>query len=185
MTQIHNEKLVRFANQAASLSREEFVEQFPVPFLIVDRETKGMDTKEYKTMEATDSAAGRKTDPGRPVRTEYGEQFISTLEKSIRNSFGNMVTVGRAPNNDVVIAHSSISKLHAYFREDRAKQKWTLTDTGSTNGTFMTGQSLPANEPVPLESGQAVTFGGAVTGTFFESPDFFDYLEILRRAGKL
>lgn len=46
------------------------------------------------------------------------------------------LTVGRAPDNELVIEDSSASKRHAMLRWDAANNRCTL-QFGSTNGTFL------------------------------------------------
>ncbi len=50
------------------------------------------------------------------------------------------ILVGRALNNDIVLRHPSVSKLHAFFQ--RGDHGWTLRDTRSANGTFLDGMRL-------------------------------------------
>lgn len=50
------------------------------------------------------------------------------------------VTLGRAPDNDVVIADPRASRYHARLVRDG--ERWTLTDLGSTNGTRVNEQRI-------------------------------------------
>lgn len=65
------------------------------------------------------------------------------------------VTVGRAPDCDVVVEHSSISGNHAVF--ELAGESYTLSDLGSTNGTFVEGAAIGTD--APLANGMRITFG--------------------------
>ena len=51
-------------------------------------------------------------------------------------------TIGRTPNNDIVLADSQVSRLHCKIRllEDGLE----ATDCGSTNGTFVEGARIEA-----------------------------------------
>src|SRR3954466_15205656 len=51
-----------------------------------------------------------------------------------------VVNIGRGDYNDVVIADPSVSTMHAKLQ--RRESIWILTDTGSTNGTFVEGERL-------------------------------------------
>lgn len=65
------------------------------------------------------------------------------------------LTIGRGPDNDVVLEHVSMSGSHATIRNlDGAFQ---LTDLGSTNGTFVDGSPV---QEVTLASGAQIRFGG-------------------------
>ena len=51
--------------------------------------------------------------------------------------------VGRTPDNDVPIDHPLISRHHVRFQRS-GDSRWTVTDLGSTNGTYVNGQRLAA-----------------------------------------
>ncbi len=55
------------------------------------------------------------------------------LAKKPGASFADRITIGRTPNNDVVIDDSSVSRFHAYVR--RAGDAWSVADAGSKNGS--------------------------------------------------
>ncbi len=78
--------------------------------------------------------------------------------KKRQASFPNMITVGRAPNNDVVIADRLVSKFHAWLRV--ADGKVAIADAGSANGTRLNDVALVANaEPTALVPGDKIAFG--------------------------
>ncbi|MEL6340584.1 MAG: FHA domain-containing protein [Myxococcota bacterium] len=89
-----------------------------------------------------------------------------------RGSFPGFVSVGRVNNNDIVIEHSSLSKFHAYFR-DNGESGFGLHDAGSMNGTFVDEQEIPKRDgkPWPLRSGHRIRFG-AVGVTYLEASEF-------------
>ncbi|MBX7212075.1 MAG: FHA domain-containing protein [Verrucomicrobiaceae bacterium] len=64
------------------------------------------------------------------------------------------MTVGRADDNNIVIPDGSVSSRHAEITFDGSA--WTLTDTGSTNGTKVGGERV---ETVNLDSTGAFTLG--------------------------
>lgn len=91
---------------------------------------------------------------------------IFRIEKSLRNSWRGRISVGRAKNNDIVIRHSSISKLHAHFSEapkgdalPGEEPIHLLTDAGSSNGTEVNDTVLTADEPAPVRNRDRVVFG--------------------------
>ena len=89
-----------------------------------------------------------------------------------------MITVGRAPNNDVCLPLSSVSKLHAYFQEQG--KKWFVKDQSSSNGTFLNGQKLSKEKPAEIQDGAHVAFGPD-TDCLFKLPSglygFLQYLD--------
>lgn len=80
------------------------------------------------------------------------------LKKGRPGPFADTVLVGRSSSNDVVIEHPSVSKLHARVRIN-AEGLPTLADAGSSNGTKVNGELLPAGEWRPVASGDVVMFG--------------------------
>ena len=70
-------------------------------------------------------------------------------------------TVGRREDdNDIVIPDPYCSGRHADLTF--AEGKFTLTDIGSTNGTFVNGVRLDANAPRDLAEGDEITLGRTV-----------------------
>ncbi len=68
------------------------------------------------------------------------------------------ITVGRAKDGFLVIDDSSVSKIHASLVIDSEKQL-LVADTGSTNGTFVSGNRIPYGKAVAVGSASSVKFG--------------------------
>src|SRR5215469_2079996 len=68
-----------------------------------------------------------------------------------------LVTLGRAPDNRLVINDSKASSHHAEIRF--VGQSYTITDLGSTNGTFVNDQRLDRNVPRSLNTGDNIRIG--------------------------
>ena len=64
------------------------------------------------------------------------------------------VTVGRADDNDLVLADPEVSRHHARLEPDG--QGWRAIDLGSTNGTWLNGERLDA---ATIAAGDEVAFG--------------------------
>ncbi len=69
-----------------------------------------------------------------------------------------VVTIGNAPQCDVVLDDDSVSANHARLEFDSGS--WRLTDLESTNGTAVEGVRLAPGVPTPLPYGASVRFGG-------------------------
>ena len=67
------------------------------------------------------------------------------------------VTLGRTPENQVVVNDNKASSRHAEIRP--SGQGYTIADLGSTNGTFVNGQRLEANMPRMLMPGDTIRIG--------------------------
>ncbi len=60
---------------------------------------------------------------------------------------------------EIVIADKNVSGRHAELRPPGAGLEWTVSDLGSTNGTFLNGRQLAAGEPAALRDEAVVAFG--------------------------
>jgi pSer/pThr/pTyr-binding forkhead associated (FHA) protein len=89
-----------------------------------------------------------------------GPHFLASLRKraGADSAFADRISVGRAPNKDLVLRHGSISKFHAYFQVDE-QDCYYVADAGSKNGTTLNGSRLPTREPTPVQVGDFVVFG--------------------------
>jgi hypothetical protein len=77
--------------------------------------------------------------------------------RKIKTGFPSMITIGRTPNNDVVVEDGHISRFHAYFRA--LGERWEIADAGSRNGTFVGARRLVAKEEsAPLSFGDKLVF---------------------------
>jgi hypothetical protein len=67
------------------------------------------------------------------------------------------LTIGRGPENDLVLDSKKISRDHAMLalRGDR----WYLEDRGSFNGTYLNGNRLQPGAPLPLRHADRITVG--------------------------
>jgi phage tail-like protein len=66
-------------------------------------------------------------------------------------------TVGREAGNSLVLPNPLVSRRHARF--DCTDSECTITDINSANGTFVNGAKIPAQVPLPVESGSIIKMG--------------------------
>jgi transcriptional regulator with PAS, ATPase and Fis domain len=69
---------------------------------------------------------------------------------------GDEVTIGRAPDCDVVLAHAALSRRHVKLR---LRPTMTVEDLGSRNGTRLRGARLEAGEQGAIAIGEAFQIG--------------------------
>jgi ABC-type multidrug transport system ATPase subunit len=67
-------------------------------------------------------------------------------------------SIGRAPDNDVVVDDPLVSRHHARLRWDGACLR--VTDLGSSNGTRVNHEEIDPRVPHPLAAGDVVRVGG-------------------------
>lgn len=94
-----------------------------------------------------------------------GERLVlPVVKRPFANVFAMMITVGRATNNDIVLAHPRVSKLQAYFTERDGV--WHVWDPVSTNGTLVDGVAVPRAAGHPLGPSAHIEFKGAAEALF-------------------
>jgi eukaryotic-like serine/threonine-protein kinase len=74
-------------------------------------------------------------------------EVLDSQQQSLRvlELKGDGLTIGRLSSNGLPLDTEAVSRHHA--RVDWDGQNVTLTDIGSSNGTFLAGRQLPANTP--------------------------------------
>jgi hypothetical protein len=71
---------------------------------------------------------------------------------------GRRMGVGRGTDNDLHINDKSVSKIHAALVMNK-EGTLLVSDTGSTNGTFINGRRIAYGEARQIEEGDVVGFG--------------------------
>src|SRR2546428_4189127 len=105
------------------------------------------------------------------------------MEATLKGPFGQTnleptpypYTIGRAPENQLVVNDPKVSSHHAQIRPEG--QGYDIVDLGSSNGTFVNEQRLVPNVPRLLYTGDQVRIGdtmfvyeaGAMSQPFGES----------------
>jgi pSer/pThr/pTyr-binding forkhead associated (FHA) protein len=118
-------------------------------------------------VETLDAAMSHGTVTPEPIEME-----IYPLAKKPGALFRDRITIGRTPNNDVVIGDSSVSRLHAYVRQ---AEGWIVADAGSKNGSWLGDARLEARREIALPPGALLRFGD-VQLMFYPSDQLFDVL---------
>lgn len=107
--------------------------------------------------------------PLKPAAGETAEAFATVAipagalieEKAagapVSHRLGPSTTIGRTPDNQIVIPSREVSRKHAEVLLGQAG--YTLRDLGSPNGTFVNGKKITEH---PLQDGDRITLAGAV-----------------------
>jgi hypothetical protein len=89
----------------------------------------------------------------RKVRCRWRQPWLAPLVLPV--DADKPLTIGRAPDCDLVLSHPTISRRHATLRP--RTYGWELVDLGSTNGTRVNGWWV--RNAQPLHAGDVVSFG--------------------------
>ncbi len=149
------------------LGASDFGVRYPSPVLVV----KGVggnlkDSKDHGGTMITDNL-----DDLRQATMLIGRVFL--LRKG-RAAAPGPIMLGRTAVNDLAIPEYSISQRHCLIRLEAGGA--SIADAGSTNGTYVAGQRLPPQKPLPLTDGIEITLGRFVF-TFHTAAGFRKVLE--------
>ncbi|WP_330341730.1 FHA domain-containing protein [Streptomyces sp. NBC_00557] len=95
----------------------------------------------------------------RPVAFTAPELLVETDTGSTVMSPGHDYHVGRDPSSDIVLDDARVSWHHAVLRCDR--DRWTLKDQHSTNGTYADGHRI---DEWGVHPGSVIRFGNPTDG---------------------
>jgi len=80
-----------------------------------------------------------------------------TLPDGTERELKDRLTIGRGPENDLVIPSQKVSRDHAVIEFERSR--WFLEDRGSFNGTFLNGDRLRPGTSLPLRHADRIGIG--------------------------
>jgi hypothetical protein len=104
---------------------------------------------------------------------EFEELIVATLPP-LKGT--DELTVGRAPDCDLVLDDPSVSKRHATLRWSDEKSVCSLEDLQSTNGTYLNG-SIRVHKAVTLRDGDILSFGEVVFW-YLLTPTLYERLKL-------
>jgi DNA-binding response OmpR family regulator len=103
------------------------------------------------------------------ARTARG-YLVEQIDAGSRHALSaETTTIGRDPQNSIVLGSKGVSRLHAEVRWNGTQ--YVLHDLGSHNGTYLNGEHLTV--PRPLRDGDLLLFGGMTLA--FESDETQDW----------
>jgi pSer/pThr/pTyr-binding forkhead associated (FHA) protein len=111
----------------------------------------------------------------------FGTNPVEFLNKSQRNPFSDMITIGRADNNDIIIKNSTVSKIHASLHLNNVKKVWQITDRRSTNKTFLDGGKLEPEKAYDLYDNARIVFGTIVQACFYQPTALWSLLRLRQK----
>ncbi len=153
----------------AGMKRDEFLRAFPDPVLVEMEGSSGA------------TANGIEVTTRLPTAAIKAQSLASREARVLALPVGPLL-VGRALRCGLIVEHASVSKEHAQVTRD-AKGGITVTDLGSTNGTFVGGKRLDPKAPAAVPPDETIRFGRASIYQLLDPPGMFGYLEVLARFG--
>lgn len=168
----------RFSGEVLGLSQEQFLASFPHPFVVVDPKGELSIPSDFRHGVGAPQQ-GKLTVFDVSDILSFPHVFVAPLVKTGRNAFQAGVTLGRTPNNDVVVPHHAVSKFHLYFHANPASGRMEVQDVGSRYGTQVGERVLPPGESAPLKSGATILVAKYVKITFFTAKDFYTYIHLV------
>lgn len=156
VTLVAQQPLATWIQMAQALKVDAFCVLHPHPFLLVDAP-------------APPAAPEVTVTTGKLQAVPRGATSVSDALTTVhlvvkrQAAFPGMITVGRAPNNDVVLPVPTVSTFHAWFAQD-PQGRWTLHEGRATHGTWLGDRPLQG-QPAALGEDALLRFG--VTGARF------------------
>lgn len=167
-------KLEKYHRKYGRMDRESFVLVHEHPVVVYEIGGVGAAVRDFDSYAAT-STANEPTAYGPMEEDALERTLVALVAKSDRNQFRDKILLGRSPVSDIVVAHPSVSKMHAFFERDPEKG-YRLFDGDSRYGTALNGQILDKGVGVPVKSRDALVLAGYVSLTFLAPGDFFEFM---------
>lgn len=82
----------------------------------------------------------------------------NSSEKFLDMEAGRRFSIGRTKENDIALDDASVSKMHAALLLNK-NGELVISDTGSTNGTFVDGERIEYGKAIVFSAGQKMRFG--------------------------
>ncbi len=161
-----------YAAQARHLGAIGFKNLYRHPFLVKPPRKSAKNDAESETFSFQTSHERIQRDPFSLVWR------VAPVVKREGNPFPDRLSVGRAPNCDVVVRYPFVSKLHAHFLRS-SEGNLRLMCLKSRTSLYVNGRLLPEGESVPVRENDVVAFG-TLELTLMSALSFYEVLRSIR-----
>jgi hypothetical protein len=117
------------------------------------------------------------------TESQIAETVVVEILKQASSAPTNMICVGRAANNDIVLANNTVSKLHTYFLAPEKGDSYDIVDANSTNGTVVNNNQLVAYKNQPLLNRDNIQFGPSIQMVYLTPQGFYELIQQLHSSG--
>jgi hypothetical protein len=174
-------KLAYYLSTFKDFAATEFASAFPNGFLIEKTENfLDKDVMFQFLTDVVDDAHVLKHLQQGTVRTAILAARVIEVRKRKNVAEPNMITIGRSPENDIVIYNKMVSRRHAYLLLNHLERTCSLVDIGSTNGTFLNGSQITPHEEYSLNEADEISIGIETKVVYFSSEAFHTFLSELK-----
>jgi hypothetical protein len=174
-------KLAYYLTTFEDLAWPEFFTAFPNGFL-VEKSERFLDKNvmfQFLTDVVEDEHVLQQIQNG-TVRTAVLAARVIEIAKRKDITEPNMITIGRSPDNDIVIYNKLVSRRHAYLLLNHKEKKCSLIDIGSSNGTFLNDTKITPHEEYQLAEADEISIGPQTKVVYFSSKAFHSFLSELK-----
>ena len=174
--------IIRYLREAAGLNATLFTEKYNQPVLLWPQAGDWIEDTAFQfetyASENSDDLPGEIS----PItESQIAETLVIEIRKQTSSAPTNMICVGRATNNDIVLPKNTVSKLHSYFHVSEKGDSYEIVDANSTNGTIVNNARLIAYKNQPLHNRDNIKFGPSIRMVYLTPQGFYDLLQQLHR----
>ena len=178
---IRYKKLAQYLASFEDLALSQFVAAYPNGFL-VEKSERFLDKDvmfQFLTDVVEDEHVLEQLRQG-TVRSAVLEARVIEIAKRKDVTEPDKITIGRSPDNDIVVYNKLVSRKHAYLQLSSEDQACFLVDAGSSNGTFLNNKQLTPHEKYQLADADEISIGPETKVLFFASEAFHTFLSDLK-----
>ena len=174
-------KISYYLQTASALEFADFIRANPHGFLL-EKSPNVLDDKvvfQFNTVSLDDDHAMQPITRNFSVASVLESRVIEVKRRKSEKE-RNIVTIGRASTNDIVLYNSTISKEHAYLYIHPSKAACYLVDCDSKNGTLLNGAVLKPFERYKVVDCDEICFGRQTKIIYFSSIAFANFINQIR-----